>query len=297
VRLPLSVTSDQLSVISDQAQPATSNQPQATSGSIELAEVIEQPESDNREIILVVEDNADVRAYICEHLEDKYHVIQACNGGEGFAKALEIIPDLIITDVMMPQIDGYQLCTMLRQDEKTSHIPIVMLTAKAGESDKIEGLETGVDAFLIKPFNPQELRVRVRKLIEMREKLRLRFSTATIIKPVEIAATSLDRAFMDRVIVVIEERLGEEDFDVEALAHEAAMSVSQINRKLGALIGQPAGQLIRSMRLQRAADLLAQKAGTVAEIAHQVGFYDQSHFAKHFKKQFGCAPKAYRKKQ
>jgi CheY-like chemotaxis protein len=242
----------------------------------------------------LVEDNADVRAYICEHLEDKYHVIQASNGEDGFARALEIIPDLIITDVMMPRIDGYQFCTMLRRDEKTSHVPIIMLTAKAGESDKLEGLETGVDAFLIKPFNPQELRVRVRKLIEMRRKLRLRFSTATVIKPSEIEATSLDRVFLERVIAVIEKRMGEEGFDVEALAHEAAMSVSQINRKLGALISQPAGHLIRSMRLQRAADLLAQQAGTVSEIALQVGFYDQAHFAKHFKKQFGCAPKAYR---
>lgn len=301
-----------LPIVSDYEQVATARLPDdqdtASASSQSLIDPALQPPvlqrpatsdqqltSSNREIILVVEDNADVRAYICEHLEEKYRVISSSNGEEAVAMALEVIPDLIITDVMMPKMDGYQLAIMLRQDEKTSHIPIIMLTAKAGESDKLEGLETGVDAFLIKPFNSQELRVRVRKLIEMRKKLRARFSTATIIKPSEIEATSLDRSFLNRVIAVIEKRMGDDDFDVATLAHEAAMSVSQINRKLSALIGQPAGHLIRSMRLQRAADLLVLQAGTVSEIAHRVGFYDQSHFARHFKKQFGCAPTAYRR--
>ncbi|KAA3654383.1 MAG: DNA-binding response regulator [Calditrichaeota bacterium] len=253
-----------------------------------------QPASSGQEIILIVEDNADVRAYIAEHLQDRYAVLQATNGEDGFAKAQEAIPDLIITDVMMPRIDGYQLTKILREDEKTSHIPVVMVTAKAGEENRIEGLERGVDAYLIKPFSPNELRVRVRKLIEMRRNLRKRFSTATVIKPLEIEATSMDRAFLERVIAVIEASLGDEEFSVETLASEVAMSTSQINRKLNALIGQPASQLIRSTRLQRAADLLTQNAGTVAEIAYRVGFSDQAHFARSFHKQFERSPSKFK---
>jgi signal transduction histidine kinase/DNA-binding response OmpR family regulator len=247
------------------------------------------------EIILIVEDNADVRAYIREQLENSYRVVEAVNGEKGIIKAQETIPDLIITDVMMPKMDGYQFTRKIRGDEKTSHIPIVMLTAKAGLDDKIEGLEKGVDVYLTKPFSAKELKVQVRNLITRREELRRRFSTATIIKPSEVTATSVDKAFLERVIKCVESHFEDEQFGVEDLAQEAAMSVSQLNRKLHALIDQPAGELIRSMRLQRAADLLKQNAGTVAEISYKLGFTDQAYFSRAFKKQFGCTPSEYKK--
>jgi len=169
------------------------------------------------------------------------------------------------------------------------------LTAKAALDDKIAGLETGVDDYLLKPFSAKELLARVRNLISLRCQLRQRFSTATVIKPSEVAATSVDQIFLQRVIAAIEEHMGDEAFGVEELAQAVNMSSSQINRKLSALIDQPASQLIRSIRLQRAADLLKQNAGNVAEIAYQVGFSDQAHFARSFKKQFGCAPSEYKK--
>ncbi len=248
----------------------------------------------NKELILLVEDNADIRAYVREQVQSGYRVIFAADGEEGLAKAQEAIPDLIITDVMMPKMDGYQMSRLLKNDEKTSHIPIIMLTAKAALDDKLAGLETGVDDYLLKPFSAKELLARMRNLIALRRQLRQRFSTATIIKPAEVTATSVDQAFLQRVLAAIEAHVGDEHFGVAELAATVSMSTSQINRKLGALIDQPASQLIRSMRLQRAADLLKQNAGTVAEIAYQTGFSDQAHFARSFKKQFGCAPSEFR---
>ena len=249
---------------------------------------------DKKEIILIVEDNSDVRAYIREQLELDYKTVEASNGEEGIRKAEEEIPDLIITDVMMPKMDGYQFSKQIRSDEATSHIPIIMLTAKAGLDDKIEGLETGIDEYLTKPFSAKELTVRVKNLIYRREQLRKRFSKSTIIKPSEVSTVSADQEFLQKVIKIIEAHFEDEQFGMERLANEINMSVSQLSRKLNALINQPAGQLIRSLRLQRAADLLKQNAGTVAEICYKLGFNDQAYFSRAFKKQFGYSPSEYK---
>lgn len=251
--------------------------------------------SGNPEIILIVEDNADVRTYIRQDLEHSYRVAEAADGVEGLARAQELMPDLIISDVMMPKMDGYAFSERIRKDEKTSHIPIILLTARAAESDKMTGLEIGVDDYLIKPFSSLELQTRIKNLIALRKKLRQRFSTATVIKPSEISATSADQAFLRRVVEIIETHIGDEKFDVDTLCREVGMSTAQIHRKLRALIDQTPGQLIRSLRLQRAADLLKQNAGNISEVAYQVGFYDHAHLARYFKKQFGCSPSQYRK--
>lgn len=257
---------------------------------------IGNPVSGKKEIILIVEDNSDVRAYIKEQIESDYEVIEASNGEAGIIKAQAEIPDLIITDVMMPKMDGYQFSKQLRSNEKTSHIPIIMLTAKAGLDDKIEGLETGIDAYLTKPFSAKELKVRVKNLIYQRKQLRKRFSKSTVIRPSEVSGVSADQKFLSKTIKIIEENFEDEKFGVETLANKVNMSSSQLNRKLNALIGQPAGQLIRSMKLQRAADLLRQNVGSVAEICYKVGFNDQGYFTKAFRKQFGVSPSEYKGK-
>ncbi len=196
---------------------------------------------------------------------------------------------------MMPKMDGYKFSLEIRKNEKTSHIPIIMLTAKAGLDDKIEGLETGVDAYLTKPFSARELKVRIKNLIVQRKELRKKFGRATIIKPSEVSAVSVDQEFLQKVIGIIESNFENEKFHVEKLADCVGMSLSQLNRKLNALIDQPAGQLIRSLRLQRAADLLKQNSGSVAEICYKVGFNDQAYFSRSFKKQFGYSPSEYKK--
>ncbi len=256
---------------------------------------MDSPVSDKIAIILIVEDNSDVRNYIRELLETEYQVIEASNGEEGISKAKDEIPDLIITDVMMPEMDGFQFCKQIRNNEKTSHIPIIMLTAKAGLEDKIEGLETGIDAYITKPFSAKELKVRVKNLIYQRKELRKRFKKSTYIKPSEVSVDSIDQIFLQKVIDKIEANIENEKYNVEKLSDEVNMSISQLNRKLNALVDQPAGQLIRSLRLQRAADLLTQNTGNVAEICYKVGFNDPGYFTKTFKKQFGVSPREYKK--
>ncbi|MEZ4943181.1 MAG: ATP-binding protein [Saprospiraceae bacterium] len=256
----------------------------------------QQPQS--APVLLVVEDNPDMRAYLCDHLlEAGYAVTAAVNGQEGLDAALAQLPDLVITDVMMPRMNGYELSRRLRTDERTSHIPIIMLTAKAGEEAKIEGFETGIDNYLTKPFSERELLVQVKNLIQLRQMMRQRFSTATTIRPAAVSATPMDQVFLQKVIETIEAHMGDEHFGVEPLSEAVNMSVTHLNRKLNALIDQPAGNLIRSMRLQRAADLLERRAASISEIAWQVGFPEAAHFSRSFKQQFGLTPSEWVKKQ
>lgn len=248
----------------------------------------------SHEIILLVEDNEDVRAFVRQQLGERYEVLEAVDGQEGLIKAAETVPDLVISDVMMPEMDGYALCHALKTEEKTSHIPVILLTAKGGQESKLEGLEIGADDYLTKPFSSKELLARVRNLIEQRRLLRERFGRELILKPNDVAITPQDEQFLNRVKAAIEKNLGDEDFSVEHLSHEVGMSRTQLHRKLKALTDQSAGQFILSMRLQRAHELLKQNAGTVAEIAYMTGFNTPNYFAKCFRHQFGSSPSEYK---
>ena len=244
----------------------------------------------HRPIILVIDDNADVRLYVRDTLPVSYEVIEAGDGAEGISRAQEAIPDLIISDVMMPKQDGYEVCRVLKSDERTSHIPVILLTAKAASENKIEGLERGADDFLVKPFEPGELVARVNNLVESRRSLRERFSKGIVLKPGEIAITSIDDAFLQKAMSLVEEHMGDERFGAEQLADEIGLSRMQLHRKLTALTNQSAGDFIRTLRLHRAMSLLQENAGTVSEVAYNVGFSDSSYFAKRFRDQFGCTP-------
>ncbi|MCB0837472.1 MAG: tetratricopeptide repeat protein [Bacteroidetes bacterium] len=248
------------------------------------------------EQILLIEDNPDVRAFIKEQiLSFGYQVYEAADGVEGLEKAQETIPDLIISDIMMPRLDGYGVAKGLKADERTSHIPVILLTSKASDESRITGLELGVDDYLLKPFNARELEIRIGNLIEQRRRLRERFSSSTIIRPNEVSTESMDQQFLKKVLTCIEDNLSNEQFGVEILAKEVGMGVNNLNRKLSALVDQTAGKLIRSMRLQRAADLLRQNAGTIAEIAYDTGFNSHASFNRSFKQQFGISPTDYQK--
>lgn len=246
-------------------------------------------------LVLTVEDHADIRTHIYENLEDCCRMIEASDGEMGLNKAIECIPDLIITDLMMPKMDGVEMCKKLKTDERTSHIPIIMLTAKASVEDRIEGIETGADAYMTKPFNIKELRIRVNKLIEQRNKLRERFSKEIKLEPRDIAITSADERFLSRALEVIEKQISNPDFEVRNFQTEIGMSRMQLFRKLRALTNTTPSEFIRVIRLKRAAKLMEQNYGNVAQITYEVGFNNLSYFAKCFKGFFGKSPSDYMK--
>lgn len=249
----------------------------------------------DKDVILVVEDNSEMRSYIQENLINEFSIIEAKNGQEAFKKALEVVPDLVITDVMMPLMNGFDLTEKLKNDLKTSHIPIIMLTAKADEESKLKGLDLGVDDYLVKPFSKKELIARVGNLIKLRTLLKERYKGVSAISLEEIEAKPLDREFLEKVFAIIKTHLEDQQFGVPVLAAEAGMSVSQLNRKLNALINQSAGKLIRSTKLDYAAQLLKKGAGNISEIAYRVGFSDTAGFSNSFKEKFGCPPSEYSK--
>jgi signal transduction histidine kinase/ligand-binding sensor domain-containing protein/DNA-binding response OmpR family regulator len=244
-------------------------------------------------LLLIVEDTEDVRNYIRGFMESGYQIIEAQDGEDGFKKAIEIIPDLIISDVMMSKMDGFQLCEKLKSDERTSHIPVILLTARASEASKLEGLETGADEYLIKPFSAKELTIRVKNLIDQRRKLRERFTQDITLSPKDITVTSADERFLTRAMETIEKHISDPEFGVDVLGKEIGLSHSQLHRKIRALTNLSPVEFIRTLRLKRAASLLKQEYGNVAEIAYEVGFNNPSYFAECFRKLFGKSPSEY----
>jgi DNA-binding response OmpR family regulator len=240
-----------------------------------------------------VEDNEEVRRYICESFRGYCRVLEATHGLEGLRKATEAVPDLIISDLMMPKMDGLELCRHLKTSERTSHIPVILLTARASVESKLDGLETGADDYVTKPFHPQELRARVRNLIEGRKNMRLRFGREVTLQPKDISITSADEKFLQNAISVVERHISDADFSVEALETEMAMSKMQLYRKLKALTDQSPSEFVRTLRLKRAASLISQRSGNISEIAYEVGFNNLSYFAKCFKELFGVTPSEY----
>ena len=247
-------------------------------------------ESDD-EVILLVEDNTEMRAYIKGLMHENYRICEAANGAEGYEIAKKEVPDLIISDVMMPKMDGTELCKKLKNNEITSHIPVILLTAKASEEDRIKGLNIEADAYLAKPFNKEELRARVNNLILSRKKLQKRFAQSTLISPKEIAITSMEEQFLEKLVDEIENNIGNEEYTVEQMAEAMNLSRSQLHRKLISITDQTPSLFIRKYRLERAKQLLEKGAGRVSDIAFQVGFSSPSYFTKCFVEAFGQTPK------
>jgi DNA-binding response OmpR family regulator len=243
--------------------------------------------------VLVVEDSEDVRAHLLENLGEQFVIEEAQDGEAGIKLAFESVPDLVISDLMMPNMDGMEMCRNLKTDERTSHIPVLMLTARATVEDRIEGLETGADAYMTKPFNRKELLAQVHALIDQRKKLRERFATEAEIGPSDIAVTSVDEKFLKKAIGIIEENLGDCEFDVSTMTEQMGMSRMQLFRKLKALTNQNPSEFIRTIRLKRAAQLIRKKFGNVAEITYEVGFNNLSYFAKCFRELYGVSPSEY----
>lgn len=260
----------------------------------ESIERVTSLETDN--ILLIVDDNEDIRKYIRSIFENEYKIVEAVNGKDGIEKATEQIPDVIISDLMMPEMDGFEFCKLLKADEKTSHIPIIMLTAKANVESRIEGFELGADDYLIKPFNSQEMQARVKNLLVIREKLKKYYQTSDTQKPVnnDVKISVIDEQFIKKVRDAIDIHISESQFSIEQLANELSLSPTQLRRKIKALSNQTIVEFIRLYRLEKAAQLLTQNAGNISEIAFNVGFDSLSYFSKVFQEIYGVSPSDFR---
>jgi signal transduction histidine kinase/DNA-binding response OmpR family regulator/ligand-binding sensor domain-containing protein len=284
----------------------------------EAANPAEEPAtvSPDAELVLVIEDSAEIREFIRATLAAAgYRLLLATDGTAGVALAQAEVPDLVVSDVMMPGLDGYQVCAQLKASPATSHVPVVLLTAKSDPEARLEGLETGADSFLAKPFAPRELRAQVRNLLNLRRQIRARVAAAlqptppdeeTPTQEVPLAAPdplaahvaavaalpSADQKFLNRLNELILQHLDDEEFGVDQLGQEIGLSRTQLHRKLKAITGQSPGDCIRQTRLLRALALLQARVGTVAEVAYQVGFSSPNHFSTAFSKQFGYPPSA-----
>jgi YesN/AraC family two-component response regulator len=253
-------------------------------------------------VVLVVEDNRDVANYIATVLGERYAVLHAADGAEGFEMAERHVPDLIITDVMMPEKEGYELTADLRASLATSHIPVIMLTAKATDDDRIEGIRTGADAYLVKPFNEQELTVRIEKLLENRARLQRIYSGALPDGNFGSAGAAgaegvaeHDRDFIARMLVVINSHLDDEAWSPDGLADEMCLSRSQLYRKVKAMTGDTVFSFVTKVRLERARLLLSEGGPSIKEVAYACGFSDMSYFARSFKSAFGRTPSQFAK--
>ncbi|MCB9355806.1 MAG: response regulator [Lewinellaceae bacterium] len=240
--------------------------------------------------ILIVEDNADVREYIAGRMRDHFDILECTNGREGLEMAFERMPDLILSDIMMPGMDGLAFLEKIKNDPRTCHIPVVLLTAKAGLENRLEGLETGADAYLVKPFDARELDITVNGLLQKQQVMREKYSRSFRLIPEKTETRSMDEQFLFRIKHLIEENMDDEALSVETLAAAVALSRTHLYRKLQALTGKSPNVLIRELRLERARQLLEQGAGNASEIAFRVGFSSLAYFSKCFTGQYGVPP-------
>jgi signal transduction histidine kinase/DNA-binding response OmpR family regulator len=260
----------------------------------EEVEIEENGAGVHNDSLLIVEDNPDLRNFIGSCFKNEFTILNAANGEEGYALGTDKMPTLIISDVMMPKMNGIDLATKLKTDERSSHIPIILLTAKTDVKSRIEGLQTGADDYLAKPFSAEELSVRVRNLINQRKKLVEKYKAGmmTISEPPSKEA-SIDDKFILRAKNLVEKHMSDPAFGVEKFAEEMHLSRAQLFRKIKALRGISPTEFINTIRLQKAATLILAKADTLTQISYSVGFNEQSYFAKRFRKKFGVSPSEY----
>jgi ligand-binding sensor domain-containing protein/signal transduction histidine kinase/CheY-like chemotaxis protein/AraC-like DNA-binding protein len=275
--------------------------PEAT---VLTAPVSLQP-GETKHTILLVEDNADIRHFITSSLQDQYHFLTCDNGLQGWEVAIDTIPDIIISDVMMPEMDGISLCSKLKTDQRTSHIPVILLTAKSTTSNQVTGLQTGADLYLTKPFSLQVLSLHLYNIIAARERLWLQFSKTNslpklvnedsiALPPAEVPGLHpMDAAFIESAIRIVEENMYEPGFNIAILSSKIGMSQPVLLKKIKAITGLSTNDFVKSLRLKKAAELLLQKRHTVYEVSYMVGYEDSKYFSKEFKKYFGKLPSAF----
>ncbi|MCB0754255.1 MAG: response regulator, partial [Flavobacteriales bacterium] len=263
-----------------------------------VPETVNQPNEKTAEeeqyAVLIVEDNHDVVDYLRTLLNHRFNLVAEYNGEQGLAKARALIPDIIISDIMMPAMDGLEMCRQLKADKRTSHIPIILLTAKADMFGRIEGLEAGADAYLNKPFNKTELLVRIDKLIELRAQLQERYRDIRFLFQPQYAQAAQgihpEDHFMRELHAIIEANLDDPDFNIGQLCKQMGMSRASLYRKFKALTNQPISDFIRRVRLHQARQLLETTGLNVTQVAMNVGFKNLSTFSRSFREEFGLNP-------
>lgn len=243
--------------------------------------------------VLLVEDNEDFRFYLKDNLSDTFNIIEAANGREGWQKSLALHPNLVVSDISMPEMNGIDLCRKIRNDKRTSHIPVVLLTAVTGEEQQLQGLETGANDYLTKPFNFEILMSKLKNILAMQEDMRKTYQKQLDVKPTEVETESFDEAFIKKAVQLIEKNIDNADFSVEELSSELFVSRVTLYKRALALTGKSPVDLIRSIRLKRAAQLLESSQLTISQISYKVGFKSQKYFVRCFKAEFNCLPSAY----
>lgn len=244
-------------------------------------------------LVLIVEDNVEVASYLRRHLERSFRCVEAHDGETALELSRRRLPDIVVSDVMMPRMDGLQLLRSLRADRDLAYVPVLLLTAKAGQEHKLEGFEAGAAAYLTKPFDIVELKTRIQGLLDRQRLLRERLRREALVRPPQPDLETPAERFLVRLRETIEARLSDEDFDVQALARAMSESRSSLYRHLQDLIGQTPSQLLRTIRLERAAAILEAGAGSIQEVAFAVGFKSVSHFSRSFREQYGVPPSRY----
>ena len=263
----------------------------------ELPEPDEEVAVKGKPVVLLVEDNEDFRTFMKDTLLEKFTVHEAEDGQIGYEMVHKLMPDLIISDVMMPNKDGLELCQMLRSDIKTSHIPIILLTARTADEDKIKGLENGADDYITKPFNMELLLLRINSLLLKRSKMQKEFQKTVEINPSEVQITSMDEKLIIKAVELVEENIAESDFSVEDFSKKLGMSRVHLYKKLTSITGKSPVEFIRIIRLKRGAQLLEKSQMSIAEVAYAVGFNSPRYFSKYFKEEYGMLPTAYVKEK
>jgi DNA-binding response OmpR family regulator len=258
-------------------------------------EIEKQQNTNNEEFerLLIVEDNLEVRGFIKELFADDYEVSEAENGKIAFEKAIETNPQLIISDIMMPVMDGIELCKQIKTDARTSHIPVILLTARTALTFKYEGLETGADDYITKPFSARFLSLRVKNLIQQRKTIQEHFKREAICDPGSITVTSVDEKILKKAVDYITENISDPSINVNKISAHVGLSRVHFYRKIKALTNQTAVEFIRNVKLKRAATLLSQDKLSVKEVRNMVGFEDADYFRECFKNQFGVSPSEY----
>lgn len=254
-----------------------------------------QPKNDKSQIkkLLIVEDNDELRHFLADSFMGQYHVIEATDGLTGWNLAQEELPDLIISDIMMPQMDGVELCQRIKDNLDTSHTPVILLTAKTSDESKIAGSESGADAYLTKPFSFKLLQITINNLLESRRKLKELYAHDALVEAREVGTTRRDKEFIDLIIKVVEKNLDNTELEIEDIAREVGMSRSKLYTKIHSLTGQPVGDFVRKIRLKTAAKMIVCENVSITEVMERVGIQSQSYFTKAFKKEFGKTPTQY----